>query len=229
MKNILLLALLALSSCVSAQDSLKVSFLGDSYTTFEGYCSPSTNHIWYHKGGHCAENDVKSVEETWWYQVVDSLGAKLEINNSFSGSTISCLGYRGEDFSDRAFITRMYNLGKPDLILVCGGTNDSWAGVPVGEYRYEGATKKDFYTFRPAMAYLLRQMKMFYPQSRIIFILNSELRPEINESVLTICEHYDVECLCLKDIEKGYGHPSVAGMKAFAGQVLRQIRGQKSE
>lgn len=217
------LMILPLAGTAAERDSLKVAFLGDSYTTFEGHCMPATNAIWYREGGNRQDNDVTKVEETWWYQVVEMIGGKLEINNSYSGSTISCRGYRGGDYSDRAFVTRIYNLGDPDLILICGGTNDSWAGVAAGEYKYEGITAKDLYTFRPAMSFMLREIKVLYPEARVIFVLNSELRQDINDSVHTICTHYDVECVDLHDIDKGSGHPSVAGMKAFAEQVVEQI------
>ena len=49
--------------------------------------------------------------------------------NSYSGSTICNTGYRDEDYSDRSFINRTTLLGNPDIILICGGTNDSWANA----------------------------------------------------------------------------------------------------
>jgi hypothetical protein len=51
---------------LSAQQKIKVSILGDSYSTFYGYVTPETNRCWYGVPEEKKENDVKRVEETWW-------------------------------------------------------------------------------------------------------------------------------------------------------------------
>ena len=131
------------------------------------------------------------------------------------------------DYSNRSFVNRTNTLGNPDIILICGGTNDSWAGSPIGDYVYGNWTTEQLYYFRPAMAKMLYDLRGNYPTARLLFILNSELRESINESVHTICKHYDVECLDLKDIEKQAGHPSVKGMTAFAQQVAKALEKKK--
>lgn len=149
-----MLSVLLLSLCLytNAFAQKKVSILGDSYSTYGGYVSPSVNICWYDAevGGKNAQNDVRHVEETWWYRLIKENGYQLERNNSFSGATVCCTGYDKNDYSDRAFITRMYNLGRPDVIFIFGGTNDSWAGAPIGEYQYSDWSKEDLYQFRPA-------------------------------------------------------------------------------
>ena len=131
--KILSLSLLcSLSACAQKPS---ISVLGDSYSTFEGYVTPSTNEMWYYEeNGN--KTDVDDVTETWWWQVAKEGGYKLCVNNSYSGSTIGYRGYDGNDYSDRSFLTRMDNLGNPDVILIFGATNDSWAGEPVGEYKF---------------------------------------------------------------------------------------------
>ena len=164
---------LTLISGVFAQK--KVSILGDSYSTFYGHVSPAANLCWYGVPGEKKENDVTKVEETWWYRFIHEHGFQLERNNSYSGSTVCHTGYEKADYSDRSFITRIHNLGTPDIILVFGGTNDSWAGAPIGVYQYDGWTKADLYSFRPAFCYLLASLKQLYPAARIYNITNSEL------------------------------------------------------
>lgn len=235
MKKFLLnISVILFTLCANAQsDSLRISILGDSYSTFVGWVVPDTNLIWYYPTEsqyHQKGNDVCAVEQTWWHQVIMRMGAKLERNNAYSGATICYTGYRPKkdmphaDYSDRAFITRSNWLGNPDVILVCGATNDSWCGAPIGDYVFGNWTDKQLYSFRPAMAKLLYDLKGNYPMARIVFILNSELKDEINESVHTICKHYNVPCLDLHNIEKQSGHPSVAGMKAFADQVVEFLK-----
>lgn len=235
MKKFLLnISVILFTLCANAQsDSLRISILGDSYSTFVGWVVPDTNLIWYYpieSQYHQKGNDVCSVEQTWWHQVIKRMGAKLERNNAYSGATICYTGYRPKkdmpnaDYSDRAFITRSNWLGNPDVILVCGATNDSWCGAPIGDYVFGNWSNEQLYSFRPAMAKLLYDLKGNYPMARIVFILNSELKDEINESVHTICKHYNVPCLDLHNIEKQSGHPSVAGMKAFADQVVEFLK-----
>ena len=70
----------------------------------------------------------------------------------------------------------MDKLGCPDIIFIFGATNDCWAGSPLGDYKYEGWTKEDLYTFRPAMAYLLDHMIDRYPKDEIYILLSSCLK-----------------------------------------------------
>ena len=132
---------------------------------------------------------------------------------------------RKADYSDRSFVTRMDNLGCPDIILIFGGTNDSWAGAPIGEYQYADWTKQDLYSFRPAMAYMLEHIRYRYPNVEVYFLLNCDLKEEINESVKTICAHYQVPCIELKGIDKQSSHPSVKGMQQINEQLKAYFAG----
>ena len=117
----------------------------------------------------------------------------------------------------------MVNLGNPDIIFIFGATNDSWAHSPIGEYKYNDITTDDLWSFRPAMAKMLAWMKEHYAQSDIYFLLNDGLSADINTSVKTICEHYDVKCIELQQIDKMAGHPSVKGMQQIAKQVAEAM------
>lgn len=225
--KLLVLLSLTLMACAGVKAQKKVSILGDSYSTYGGYVSPETNLCWYNGTDRAPgrNNDVDSVEQTWWYQLIDSDDdLVLERNNSYSGATVCCTGYRNEDFSDRAFISRVNNLGNPDIIIVLGGTNDSWAKSPVGEYKYSGWNKQDLMSFRPAFAYMLERLKALYPEATIINVVNSELSDEVTSSQQTICDHYGVCSILLKDIDKQWGHPSIKGMKAIANQIKPYIK-----
>ncbi len=206
---------------VSAQ---KVSVLGDSYSTFEDFVTPSTNELWYYAKNDSAKTDVNRVEDTWWWQFINDNGYQLCVNNSYSGATIGYVGYDGNDYSERSFIKRMRDIGNPDIILIFGGTNDSWAGEKVGEYKYGDWTQGDFLTFRPAMAYMLNWIQHHHPNVSIYFLINSELRDDITQSCQVICNHYNVPYIMLHDIDKRMGHPTAKGMKAIAEQVKSIVR-----
>ena len=172
MKKLFLILLTALFASHATAQTKSVSVLGDSYSTYENFMTPSTNELWYYAGNPEAKTDVKNVRQTWWHQVIKENGWRLCINNSYSGATISYTGYDGNDYSARSFNTRMDNLGQPDIIFVFGATNDSWAGSPVGDYKYENITYGDMYQFRPALARMLQWMTDRYVNTEIYFILN---------------------------------------------------------
>jgi hypothetical protein len=222
-KTILMLALLMTFGWAEAQKK-SVSILGDSYSTYEGYMTPSTNELWYYAKSQPERTDVNNVRQTWWHQLISKKGWRLCVNNSYSGATISYTGYDGNDYSERSFNTRANNIGSPDVLLIFGATNDSWAGTPIGEYKYEGITWGDLYQFRPAMARLMEYVTNRYVGTEIYFLLNDGLRPEINESVKTICSRYGVQVIELRDIDKLSGHPSVKGMTQIADQVAAAIK-----
>ena len=202
-----------------ADTAQTVSILGDSYSTFYGHVTPRTNLCWYGVPGEKKENDVTTLEQTWWQLLLHRYGYRLDTNNSYSGATVCYTGYNGEDYSDRAFITRMADLGNPDIILLFGGTNDSWAGSPLGHYQYADWQKDDFYDFRPAFSYLLDYLITHYPHARIYNITNTELSDPVTQSMDRICRHYGVTNIRLHDIDKQWGHPSVKGMESICRQV----------
>ena len=208
--------------------SQSVTIFGDSYSTFEGYIEPASNEPWYFQNGNKPQRtDVTDVTQTWWHQLLSRKGWHLCMNNSYSGSTISYSGYDGADYSLRSFNTRMTNLGSPDIIFVFAGTNDSWAGAPMGDYQYDDFAHANLFQFRPAMARMLEYMTKRYINTRIYFILNDGLRDEVNSSVLTICQHYGVPCIRLHDIDKMSGHPSVKGMQQIASHIEEFIAGEQ--
>ena len=187
--NLILSALLMLSAMgANAQCKKSVAIFGDSYRTFENYLSCDTNAVWYFQGKQ-KKTDVTDVEQTWWHLLLKEKGWKLECNNSFSGSTICYTGYRKEDYQNRSFHNRLRYLGSPDIILVFGATNDCWAKSPIGDYKYSDWTKKDLYSFRPAMAAMCDGLKKRYPNVDIYFIMNCDLTETITTSCRIICNY----------------------------------------
>lgn len=198
-----------------------VAVLGDSYSTFADYI-PEGNATWYSAKPQ-GENDVVKVEDTWWHQFCQKNGYELVRNESWSGSTICNTGYDGAACPTWSFIARMKNIvegeNDPDLILVFGGTNDSWANSPIGKLKFSGWKEKDLKSYLPACCYMLDYLTKEAPESKIICIINSELKPEITQGQIDACNHYGAYPLLLEDIEKIWGHPSVKGMTAISDQL----------
>ena len=212
-------------ACVGMQAQSKrgISILGDSYSTFKGYVLPDSNYVWYPQE-KAENNDVQDVRQLWWHQLIREHGYRLCQNNSFSGATICHTGYKGEDYSDRSYCTRLRYLGSPDIILVFGGTNDTWAKSPIGDYQYSDWSRHDLFKFRPAMAYLLANLQNRYPGADIYVIINDILSENVTVSMKTICDHYHVPYIQLHDIDKQWGHPSQKGMTQIAEQVAEAIK-----
>ena len=112
----------------------KVSILGDSISTF--YASGSVMNSYY-----SAENTfyyprysatIKTVDKTWWYQLLNNTKMILGINNSWSGS---CAGGAGSSagVNDSRINTLVEN-GTPDIVIIYLGTNDCASGFSTDEF-----------------------------------------------------------------------------------------------
>lgn len=235
-KTLYLLASLVilLSSCGKdpQPDPIKnFSVLGDSYSSFEGYVDPETNDVWpYENIG------VTSVEQMWWFKVANGMGWTVERNNSFSGSLVSNFHDfdAGAYYAPHSYLRRMDGLGHPDVIFILGGTNDVWQGAPFGEYVYSDWTEEQLCSFRPALAYLLDNLKRLYPNAKLYVLLETspcpggiteETRQNLIESTHSISNHYNVECIDL-DIHKDWWHPDEKGQDDIARQVLERLEAE---
>lgn len=211
---------------------LKVTVVGDSYSTYQGWNNryDNTFAVYYPQTGI----DVSFVEHTWWYQITSSGSYSLERNNSYSGSTVSynCYGTKLPDGSKKAFVNRttIADMGNPDIILIFGGTNDAWTETTQqGEYKYSDWTYDDLWYFRPAFACLVGRLKTNFPNARIINIMNNGrngkgddekgLTVAVAESMTEICRHYSIENIELANVSKVKEHPDKAGMASIYRQV----------
>ena len=123
-----------------------------------------------------------------------------------------------------SFISRATDLGNPDIILICGGTNDEWNNDnSMGDYQYSDWSEGDLKLFRPGTAYLMNLVKTSYPQAEVYFVLN-DILSRVSESIKTICSHYGIPVVAPQGIAKDEtGHPTVAGMETIANEVIRSI------
>lgn len=204
-----------------------IAILGDSYSTYKDWV-PEDYNYWYADEGNECENDITSVEQTWWRQLVTKGDYELIANCSFSGSPVCNTWYDQADATGVSFIKRMYReLGpktqSPDILLVFGGTNDFWAGVPIGEVKYADWTVEELKSFAPAFCKMMDYLTKTHTSSKIYNIINDEITGPIRKLSLEICEKYQVPCILLENVEKENGHPNQAGMTAICEQVLRAI------
>ncbi len=205
-----------------------IAILGDSYSTYLGWV-PEGYACWYDDNGNECQNDMTSVEQTWWRQLVTNGDYELVTNCSYSGSPVCNTWYDGADATELSFIKRMYKeLGpdtqSPDILLVFGGTNDFWAGVPIGEEKYEDWTVEELKCFAPAFCKMMDYLTKTHTSSKIYNIINDEITGPIRELMIRISDKFEVPCILLEKVEKENGHPNQAGMRAIYEQVAEAIR-----
>ena len=225
-----------------------VSILGDSISTFAGYIPEADGVNLAHRPRYPQDNLLTEVNDTWWMKLINTLGAKLGVNDSWAGSTVSNFRDHNEkDFGPdaaMASVTRIRNLGEngtPDLIVFFGGTND--AGKMIEKGRFDpsygldlSAVKWD--SFADAYSQTILRLKHFYPNAQIIAISpsisggyydNARLS-EFADLALDICLHYNIKCADIRlsgltfDMLPDKLHPNAEGMECIYKSVLNKLK-----
>lgn len=211
----------------------RVAIIGDSYSTFRGCIAGYSPYY--------PQLDVTSVGQTWWSLLCERTGALLHFNCSYSGSTVSSTGYDGKDFTAISFVTRadkcfgktlhpdMDNI-RPDVFVICGGTNDSWAGSPVGRPKYSDWTAEDLKAFAPSLCCLIDNLLKYNPGAKIINTVNlvnpdaswdgNGLSEAVIDAMDEVCRHYGIDNIYLRNIDKKESHPTARGMSQIADQII---------
>ena len=114
-----------------------------------------------------------------------------------------------------------------DTILVFGGTNDSWAGVEKGKLQYGSWTKADLHKVLPAVSFLMHRLQTAAPQANIYWMVNTGLNRKIRKGMLEACDHYKIQPICFRRINKTSGHPTIKGMKDIKNQVITSVEETK--
>jgi hypothetical protein len=198
---------------------------GDSYSTFAGYIPEG--YAAYYSTAEREQTDVRRVEETWWHGLCEDLSLNLVRNDSWSGSTVGNTGYNGDCSKTSSFICRLEKLEAArffeenpiDTVLIFGCTNDNWANVPLGELKFRDFEQQELFTVRPAIGYFVQRCKEILPEARIVFLINTDLKPEIGDAIEAVCAYNGVSSLRLQNINKRSGHPTIQGMLDIRTQL----------
>ena len=207
-----------------------IVIFGDSYSTFWN-CIPE-GYATFYSPDDLDYADVNKKEQTWWWLFAAETGVNIVRNDSWSGSTIGYTGYENTDCSrTSSFIKRFrdllaqdfFNKNKIDGAIVFGGTNDSWAGAPVGKLKYSDWEEKDLYEVLPAVCYLMNAVKAQFGGKNTVFLVNSELNPEIEEGICEAARHYGVIAVKVGNIEKMNCHPTKKGMAEISRKLIAAL------
>ncbi len=225
-----------------------ISILGDSISTYAGYIPEADGVNLAHRTRYPQDDLLTDVSDTWWMKLVDALGARLGVNDSWAGSTVSnFIEHNEKDFGPdaaMASLTRICNLGAngtPDLILFFGGTNDAGKMIEKGSFAPShkldlAAYKWD--SFADAYAEAILRLKHFYPYAKIIAITpsisggyydNARLS-EFADLALEICLHYNIKCVDVRSSGLTFAmlpdtlHPNAEGMECIFKSVLNILK-----
>ena len=220
-------------ACVKTPETTRFSVLGDSFSALEGYVYPDTNEAY----PHYNEIGVAGPEQMWWSKVIDSTGWEMEKNNSFSGALMCNFDdfETGDHYGPNSFIRRMDNLGNPHVIFVFGATNDIYHRAPLGDFVYANWTEEQLCSFRPGLAYILETLTHQHPRAKIYLLVDMELcindvtiedetRQAYLESMYSIANHYNVNCIEIYGIHKSWWHPNPEGQEDIARQVIEALQ-----
>ena len=225
-----------------------ISVLGDSISTFAGYIPAADGVNLAHRPRYPQADLLTDVNDTWWMKLINTLDAKLGINDSWAGSTVSNFRDHNEkDFGPdaaMASLTRIRNLGAngdPDLILLFGGTND--AGKMIEKGSFDAAHKLDLSaykwgSFADAYCETILRLRYFYPDAEIVAISpsisggyydNSRLS-EFADLALEICLRYSIKCVDVRssaltfDMLPDTLHPNAEGMECIYRSVINKLK-----
>lgn len=167
---------------------LFISIMGDSISTYDGY-NP-WGYAVYYKNDVLYDNEMTSVEDTWWKQVINAIKGNLCVNNSYSGSLVS--GKYAPAGCSEERCQALHEVEKPNVILIYIGANDLGWKVSIGLDEPDNTEK-----FYGAYRTMLQKVKKNYPETKIVcgtlldaYLRGAEKRP-VNESLLKETAEYN--------------------------------------
>lgn len=211
---------------VQQADLLRVSVIGDSISTFDGWIPKGYNYHYPSKDGA-----LLNVADTYWYRLIykKMSNAMLDKNISLSSSTVTKntevskdKHYYGRSFTER-FIDQD-GVGNPDIVIIHGGTNDrghndfelfpgsgpcKTAAAPmegdldevfaVGDAARTRNEVEDLPAddFCSAYVKLIRLLQERNPKIKIVCIIGDYITEGVEGSILQVAEHYGAKVVNL--------------------------------
>ncbi len=214
------------------------SILGDSISTFEGVSVPKNCE--FYNLTNKMKAGVTKVSDTWWGGVIESLGGKLLVNNSISGSTV-CYSpsytYQSYGCSDERTSTLHEENTYPDVIMVYLGTNDF--GMDKEIFSQD---KSDLTVFENAYKTMIEKLKTNYNMAEIwclslcaceyftTYKVNNcgKNLTDYNSVIKCLCENLNCKFIDIYNESTPYEtmdeiHPNYDGMQLIRNNVLKSI------
>ena len=217
------------------QQKYRVSIIGDSISTYEGY-NPAGYAVYYDEE-RIYLYQMQGAGDTWWMQVIEALDGELCVNNSYSGSYV--MGRHPSSACSIERCSALHDNEKPNLILVYMGTNDRGFCSDLG-YDEPDNTLKFYGAYRT----MVSNVKQNYPQAQVVCatLMNAKVEGEElpSDAYLKIAENYN-DAIRRAATEEGalvadlaafgelydtvdYCHPTKEGHKLMSSLWLKCLR-----
>ncbi len=191
------------------------SLLGASICTYEGWSNNTeANSTIGNNVARYPEQDVTSVDDTWWKQTADNTKMNVLVTNTWRGTYVST----ANGTTNAGCMTRCQNLHDdvgdnagtmPDVIAIYIGTNDFNHNVTLGTFEklsdiYDETTGEyvgDLTQFAVAYATMIHKIQTAYPNARIFNFthLQNNTRKDyealegFNDAIRYASEYFDCE------------------------------------
>lgn len=209
-----------------------LGILGDSISTYKGYIPNGFVHFPYYASSD--DGGMITLEQTWWRITQQTLGCRLGINNSYSGTCVmNEYGYTtsAENISRLQHSTRFDNL-PPDIMIIYMGNNDALV-QNLNTVNFEKSYRNmlnNLYTLYPNIQLFLGTLsyekyfvgKDYYEEHVLV-------TAEVNRIIQSLANEYNLPII---DFATAYSdssylfdtiHPNVLGMKALANVAIDAI------
>ena len=230
--------LMLINDILLDQNKINISILGDSISTYEGYI-PSGNLAYYN------DNNLGSVNYTWWYPLVNGK-FRLCVNNSWSGRYLTTNDPNTSRCAVNAFNKLHTSSTSPDVILIYLGTNDFNNNVQLGHFTGT-IDENDTTTFANTYARMLRDIYTNYPNARVyamtLGFINKGNRGltngngvrihDYNEEIRNVCSFFNTKVIDIYNL--GFNlenatthvlngsHPNAYGLKGIKNRVQKEL------
>ena len=202
----------------------KVSLLGDSISTYQGFVFSDTGYTmnkWYPDTGSLYDGQILNEQDTWWWKLIyeKMSDARLDASNSFSGSTVCYLADRPEQqvtancFQRRA---SLYGLGDPDILFYYGGRNDfgsfgNSSDIHLGSYTeasleaaWKGTSGVFFDNYSQGSVGILRDFHARHPKAKVLLIVHDQMSDGYAIAALAVTDFLvgkglDIRCVNLHE------------------------------
>lgn len=198
-----------------------ISFYGDSMTAFKDNIPEEFKYFY-------PFNDVESVEDMWYYQVIKETNSKLLVNNSYGGTAV--YGGTNQGIDEKRIALLGSDGIDPDIIIIYLGLNDV-------------VNQRTISMFRDAYTQMIESIQKIYPDSKL-FLCTLGYETKTNESSLglrdafsdiieTIANEKDCEIIRFKDtltVDNYKGnlvdviHVNSKGMKMLSSEAIRVLK-----
>lgn len=215
----------------------RISFLGDSITTYAGYSNSDKYNSALTANTAYYTSSKMRLEDTWWYQTLQELNMSLCVNNSCDASRVT------ETNDKPSGVERATNLhngsmtpSSPHIIIIYMGTNDVGNGVDseVFSESYSTMLSTIQKNYMGADVYCCTLL----PESRTFGML--EEFATYNEIIRSSADKYGYKVIdfALELPDWDYTeltfddnglrvHPTAEGMRLMADVTVRAIKGDK--